>query len=56
MADLGAQFYFTTVAFIAFLGTCVWAFSKRNQASFDQAAKQILSEEEDALHEASVEK
>ena len=29
----------TVIAFLAFIGIVVWAWSRRNQASFDEAAQ-----------------
>jgi len=43
------------MALIAFLGVWVWAWSKRRTASFDQAANQLLSDEEERIHQRSIE-
>jgi len=40
---------FTIAAFAGFLGVCVWAYSKRNRAKFDDAAQLPLTDEPTAL-------
>ncbi|MGS5087521.1 cbb3-type cytochrome oxidase subunit 3 [Hydrogenophaga sp. A37] len=35
----------TVVSFLAFVGIVVWAWSKRNQASFDEAARLPLQDD-----------
>jgi cytochrome c oxidase cbb3-type subunit 4 len=36
----------TLLAFVAFIGIVVWAWSKRNQASFDEAAQLPFRQED----------
>lgn len=36
---------FTLVSFLIFMGIVVWAWSKRNKASFDEAAKLPFNED-----------
>ena len=37
----------TVSAFIAFLAVCYWAFSKKNQKKFDEAAQLPFADEDD---------
>ncbi len=47
---------FTTLTtMIAFLVVVVWAWSKRRQRSFDEAANLPFSEEEERIHQRSLE-
>ncbi len=47
---------FTTLTtMIAFLAVVVWAWSKRRQRSFDEAANLPFSEEEERIHQRSLE-
>lgn len=39
----------TVVAFLAFLGIVIWAYSDRSKAAFDQAARLPFDEDEDAI-------
>jgi len=39
---------FTVVAFAAFVGIVLWAYSSRSKAAFDQAAMLPFDEEDDA--------
>ncbi|HHJ20628.1 MAG TPA: CcoQ/FixQ family Cbb3-type cytochrome c oxidase assembly chaperone [Gammaproteobacteria bacterium] len=43
------------MALIAFVGVWVWAWSKRRAPDFDEAANQLLSEEEERIHQRSIE-
>jgi cytochrome c oxidase cbb3-type subunit IV len=39
----------TVVAFAAFIGIVLWAYSDRSKAGFDQAARLPFEEEEDGI-------
>ncbi len=43
------QSAWTVVVMVLFLGIVVWAYSSRNKKDFDEAARQILDEEEDVI-------
>ncbi len=45
----------TLLTMIAFLAVVVWAWSKRRQRSFDEAANLPFSEEEERIHQRSLE-
>ena len=38
---------FTATAFAAYIGICVWAWSRHNKARFDQAAQIPLQDDHD---------
>lgn len=44
----------TVFAFLAFVGVCVWAYSKKSKPGFDEAANQLFDEEEERMHRATV--
>jgi len=46
---------FTILTFIAFIGVCVWAWSSRRKRSFDDAAQQLFSEDEEKIHQSTLE-
>jgi len=37
---------FTLLALLAFIGVCVWAYSRKRKADFDEAAQLPLDEED----------
>ena len=39
----------TVVAFVAFIGIVLWAYSGRSKAAFDQAARLPFDEEDDGI-------
>jgi cytochrome c oxidase cbb3-type subunit 4 len=45
---------FTVLTFIAFIGVCVWAWSSRRKGSFDSAAQQPFSEDDEKMHQSSL--
>lgn len=37
---------FTVIVFVSFIGIVLWAFSKRNKDSFDEAANLVFADED----------
>ena len=44
----------TVLAFGAFIGVCVWAWSRKRKTRFEQAANLPFDREEEELHKRSV--
>lgn len=44
----------TVMAFAAFIGVWVWAWSSKRKASFNDAATQLFDEEEERIHRKSL--
>jgi len=45
----------TLVIMFAFIGMLIWAFSKKQKAPFNEAAMQLFDEEEEQIHQKSIE-
>ena len=45
----------TLVLMFAFIGMLIWAFSKKRKTSFNEAAMQLFDEEEERIHQRSIE-
>ena len=45
----------TLVIMFAFIGTWIWAWSKKRKTSFNDAAMQPFDEEEERIHQRSIE-
>ena len=45
----------TVLALLAFLGVVFWAWSGRRKESFSEAANQLFNQEEEAIHNRSIE-
>jgi len=43
----------TLLAMIAFLGVCVWAFSRHKKADFDEAARLPFNDEDDGSNNSA---
>lgn len=46
----------TVVAFIAFIGIVVWAYSRRRKEAFDEAARLPFTEDEDLPRKTRIER
>lgn len=44
----------TVLAFIAFLGIVFWAYNRKQKQRFDNAANSIFDDEEEKVHQQSV--
>jgi cytochrome c oxidase cbb3-type subunit 4 len=44
----------TVMAFIAFIGVWVWAWSSKRKTAFNDAANQLFNDEEERIHQKSV--
>ncbi len=47
--------FMTVLVFIAFIAVWMWAWSSRRNKRFSEAANQLFSEEEERIHQRSVE-
>lgn len=45
----------TVMALLAFLGVVFWAWSSRRKDSFSEAANQLFKDDEEAIHNRSIE-
>lgn len=45
----------TVLLLIAFIGICFWAWSKHQRKPFDEAANQLFDEEEEQMHQRTLE-
>ena len=46
----------TVLAFVAFIGIVLWAYSRRRKQAFDEAAQLPFTEDEDVARKTSVER